>query len=304
MNRFDATEEEPVLDAAPAADRPILATDLDGTLIPLDGRPENRRALQQLVAARLQDRFTLVFVTGRHKASICEVICEQHLPLPDWVISDVGTTIYRAETPFRLDPVERYQAHLAELTGGRPIEALDELVLAFESTRVQEAEKQGPFKRSYYADAEAVPTIAEGIRERLAVESLPYAVIDSVDPFNGDGLIDLLPQNVSKAYALQWWSDHIDRPREAVVFAGDSGNDLAAFTAGYRAIVVGNTDRQIAAQAAAAHRERAWHDRLLLAEGYATSGVLEGCRHFGLIDAEDAFPAEDESPADDQSPAD
>ena len=98
MNPSDA--EEPVLEAAPAADRPILASDLDGTLIPLDGRPENRRALQRLVTARLQDRFTLVFVTGRHKASICEVICEHHLPLPDWVISDVGTTIYEIPTMF------------------------------------------------------------------------------------------------------------------------------------------------------------------------------------------------------------
>lgn len=284
MNDFEADSAEEVLDQPPAPDKPILATDLDGTLIPLEQNPRNKQDLKTLLHYRLMERFTLVFVSGRHKESICEAICEQHLPLPDWVISDVGTTIYRAEDPFMLTPIDSYREHLNTLTDGYPIEQLDDIALTFESMRRQEPEKQGTFKRSFYADADRTTEIADKIREVFARDDLPFAVVDSIDPFTNDGLVDLLPRGVSKAYALRWWTDHIDRPREAVVFAGDSGNDMAAFTAGYRTIVVGNTDRSIAAAVAEEHRRQDWAGRLYLAEGQATTGVLEGCRHFGLLD--------------------
>lgn len=283
MNQLEPSDEKPI-DHPPASDKPILATDLDGTLIPLKEHPRNKVDLKTLLHYRLMERLTLVFVSGRHKESICEAICEQHLPLPDWVIADVGTTIYRAEDPFMLTPISEYHEHLSDLTDGRPIEELDEIALTFDSVRRQESEKQGDFKRSFYADADQTHAIADQIRKTLAENNLPFAVIDSIDPFTGDGLIDLLPQNVSKAYALRWWTDHIDRPREAVVFAGDSGNDMAAFTAGYRTIVVGNTDRSIANAVAEEHRRQEWADRLFLAEGRGTSGVLEGCKHFGIVD--------------------
>ena len=53
--------------------------------------------------------------------------------------------------------------------------------------------------------------------------------------------------------------------------------------AGYRTIVVANADRSLAEQVAAKHREAGWQNRLCLAQGRATSGVLEGCRSFGLL---------------------
>jgi hypothetical protein len=55
----------------------------------------------------------------------------------------------------------------------------------------------------------------------------------------GNGLIDLLPTNVSKAHALAWWVDHARMMPDSIVFASDSGKELAALTAGYRAILVG-----------------------------------------------------------------
>jgi alpha-amylase len=71
---------------------------------------------------------------------------------------------------------------------------------------------------------------------------------------------------------------------EVIVFAGDSGNDFAALTTGYRAILVGNSERSMAERACQAHRESTWKDRLYLARGKATSDVLEGGRWFGLLE--------------------
>ena len=88
--------------------------------------------------------------------------------------------------------------------------------------------------------------------------------------------------------------------RESIVFAGDSGNDLAALTAGYRAILVGNADRSLAHQALQAHQQSNWSDRLYLAREKATSGVLEGCRWFGLVEARES--EHDEPPSSPRSP--
>ena len=114
------------------------------------------------------------------------------------------------------------------------------------------------------------------------MQHIPYSVVQSVDPFTGSGLIDLLPKGVSKAYALAWWSQHVGLNSTAIVCAGDTGNDLAALTAGYRAIVVGNAERSLAKQVQEVHQRAGWSDRLYLARKPATSGVLEGCRWFGL----------------------
>ena len=97
-------------------------------------------------------------------------------------------------------------------------------------------------------------------------------------------LLDVLPAQVSKAYALIWLATHADFLPDEVVYAGDSGNDLAALICGFRAIVVANDSEGLADRVAASLEERSLLDRLYLARDQATSGVLEGCRHFGLID--------------------
>jgi hydroxymethylpyrimidine pyrophosphatase-like HAD family hydrolase len=126
--------------------------------------------------------------------------------------------------------------------------------------------------------------LVERIQEKLDQAGAPYSIVHSVDPFTGDGLVDLLPAGVSKAHALAWWVEQQGFDSSVIVYAGDSGNDLAALTAGYRAIVVGNAARSLARQVQAVHRERGWSKRLYLARKNATSGVLEGCLWFGLIE--------------------
>ena len=265
----------------------VLATDLDGTLIPLDDAPHNQSDLVALSQELTAVNATLVFSTGRHLASVMEAMRLHELPLPSWIICDVGTSIYQCAAA-TVDLAEEYQRTLARIVEDMPLIELQRRLDPFVqsgSLQLQESEKQGQFKLSYYARtsaAECARTVNE-IRELLAEWGAPYSMIDSVDPFNGDGLIDLLPRNVSKAFALRWLAAHQQWPEQEVVFAGDSGNDLAALTAGFLAIVVGNAHREVAAAAESAHEAAGWSQRLYLAEQSATSGVLEGCRQFGLL---------------------
>ena len=263
----------------------VLATDLDGTLIPLAGHAKNESDLPILASQLQRSGVTLVFVTGRHLASVRRAIEQFQLPQPDWMICDVGTSIYHRQATGQFSLVEPYQQHLEQIVALMPVVALQKRLESVEELRLQEREKQGRYKLSYYADAAQLEELVSRIQHELDRTGAPYSIIQSVDPFNGDGLIDLLPATVSKAYALQWWVQHRQMDPDSMVFAGDSGNDLAALTAGYRAIVVANACRQLAQKVYYSHRDSGWSNRLYLAQSEATSGLLEGCRWFELIES-------------------
>jgi HAD superfamily hydrolase (TIGR01484 family) len=261
-------------------DRHVLATDLDGTLIPLEGNRQNRADLASVAAHLSSRKMLLAFVTGRHFESVSQAIREHGLPLPDWIICDVGTSVFRQQASGEFASVEAYQEHLGELIASLSIDELKSRLKTVQGLRIQEPEKQGRFKLSYYADASRLDELVALVERELRRDDAPYSIIHSVDPFTGDGLIDLLPAGVSKAYALAWWTEFVDLDPQAIIFAGDSGNDLAALTAGYRAILVGNADPDLARRVTQRHHDRGWKDRLLLASNPATSGVLEGLRWF------------------------
>ncbi|QDU10997.1 malto-oligosyltrehalose trehalohydrolase [Gimesia aquarii] len=265
----------------------ILATDLDGTFIPLDNNAQNCSDLRILTSQFEAHGNSLIFVTGRHFESVTQAIQEFQLPQPDWIICDVGTSIFQRQDSGTFTPVTAYQDYQDQIITSLPLAALRERLQNISGLQLQEPEKQGRFKLSFYADASQLDELVDLIQQILDESDAPYSIIHSIDPFNGDGLIDLLPATVSKAHALEWWSETFELNPQDIVFAGDSGNDLTALTAGYRTILVGNADRSLAQRVHNLHRESGWNNRLYLAHGTATSGVLEGCRWFGLADPTD-----------------
>ncbi|MBA2113897.1 HAD-IIB family hydrolase [Bremerella alba] len=261
----------------------VLATDLDGTLIPLNDLAENTSDLALLAKALREKHVTLTFVTGRHLESVQDAIKRYALPAPDWVICDVGTSIYKRAEDDSFQIAQPYVDHLQSIVGEFSTGQLREEFASLETLRLQEEEKQGQFKLSFYCDAKKLHAIHDAVLDHLSHRGLPYSLISSIDPFTGDGLIDLLPTDVSKAYALQWWTEHAGLDNQELVFSGDSGNDLAAMTAGYRTIVVGNASAELMETVHGHYESRMQVDRVYIAEKFATSGVLAGCRHFGLL---------------------
>lgn len=259
-----------------------LVTDLDGTFIPLPERPENQTALQEFRDQREQGSFGLVFCTGRHFESAIAAQEEYALPSPDWIICDVGTSIYHiGDAGFTL--FKPYQDHLSQKVGAHDRSAVEKLLSGIEHLDLQCESHQGTFKISYECTTEQVDALVLTVAERLNDASLSYEVHGSIDPFLDCGLIDVLPTDVSKAYAVTWIATHADFTPDRIIYAGDSGNDLTALSAGFRAILVANASPGLATKI----RKRLGDtetDRLLYcAEGTATSGVLEGCRHFVLF---------------------
>ena len=267
----------------------VLATDLDGTLIPLARNNENLADLAKLAKFITENKLQLVFVTGRHLSSILTMMTKVDLPTPDWIIANVGTEIYENKKNAKFDrldvrqflELEAYRDRLDQNAGGLSVEKLAKRLTQVEGLTLQENEKQSRHKLSYYCDAKKIERLMGQIYDLLPSDDLGYDLIASVDPFTGDGLLDLLPKNANKSYALNFWCQQQTIPVEQLIFAGDSGNDLHALTAGFCAILVSNAADDLRAEIRSHHqKEFGSEKKLFCATRPATSGVLQGLQHF------------------------
>ena len=76
-------------------ERILICTDLDRTLIPNGKQPESPSARQHLSMLAAHPQITLAYVSGRHRELVEKAIKNYQLPIPDYVIGDVGTTVYQ-----------------------------------------------------------------------------------------------------------------------------------------------------------------------------------------------------------------
>jgi HAD superfamily hydrolase (TIGR01484 family) len=267
----------------------VLATDLDATFLP--------RAPGDAVAEAARDRLgayfsaagrRLVFLTGRHRASVERLIADGRLPRPHVLFCDVGTSCYRSTGDDAFEEAPEYRRRLCEVVGEDVLPALRSAVGDALGTRhglvLQEPQKQGPHKLSYYCDAGAAQSLADAVGDEIRRARHALEVLWSVDPADGRGLLDVLPAGVDKGFALGWLRQTGalgDRDGTETVYAGDSRNDLGALVSGVRAILVGNAPDRLRQEVRAVERERGIGERVYFARHPATAGVLEGCRYFG-----------------------
>lgn len=255
-----------------------LATDLDGTLIPLKNTSKSLKALSEItIRHKNNSHLKLIFVTGRHLSSILDLYKTIPLPVPDLIICDVGTSIYRYADNSWL-PLKKYYQHLNSLIQDRGREDVEESLSAITGLTLQERDKQNTFKISYYVNGDMIDSILQKIKDVQLVKALPYNIIKSIDPFTGEGLIDLLPKGVTKNYALEWLIDEGEIDRETLIFSGDSGNDRDVFINGIKSVVVNNAPLDLKKEI---KEEVVDLNKVFFASLNSVEGVLEGCDFFG-----------------------
>ncbi|MEJ2688928.1 MAG: HAD-IIB family hydrolase, partial [Deltaproteobacteria bacterium] len=220
----------------------FLACDMDGTIIPLSDLERQREALQRFKEKSSNTpNLRLGYVTGRHLELGLQGVKEHDLPEPHVFVCDVGTNIYfRNKSHWQRD-----ESYADKLRGswnnqGETIQRLLKNVLGLQS---QEDEKQGEFKKSYYADPKlSEKEIRQHVGAILRVKEIKANLIYSYDRIKRVGLLDILPPMAAKDSALHHIVASLQLGRDKVFYAGDSGNDLLAFLSGYHAILVANTD--------------------------------------------------------------
>ncbi len=241
--------------------------------------------IQKVVAER---SIELVFVTGRHLSSILHAIEKCRLPRPQYIIANVGTEIYestlvqpKTSTDATYRHVKTYEEDLAEKTNGVKAEEMLPLLTSVQGLVLQEKEKLGPYKLSFYCPGEKIKAIVQSVEHSLIQHDANFHVVSSLDPIDGRGLVDVLPKGVTKCYALDWFVRWKKLKSSQVVFCGDSGNDLHALTAEFNSVLVGNASGELRDLIVQHHDQTRGHRRgLYLCKNEATAGVLEGLQFF------------------------
>ena len=263
--------------------RYLLASDLDGTLIPLETDAQRLREVGELVdAIEASGNILLAYVTGRHLSLAQGGIAEVGLPSPDWFVCDVGTSVYR-RTNRTYEADGEYRRAMRAAFGGLSGDDVRAAIGAVEGLDLQEEEKQAEFKVSYYTRGRPEPFV-ETVQSRLDAADANVSLVPSHDPVSGRGLLDVLPAGIAKDYALRYLHGHSGVQEQHLVYAGDSGNDRAAMLAGYRAIVVGNADQVLKDDLRVEATAQGLTNRIYFAEHPYARGVLEGLRHFGFLE--------------------
>jgi sucrose-6F-phosphate phosphohydrolase len=266
----------------------LLCTDLDRTLIPNGPQPESPQARERFSQACASGRLTLAYVSGRHQALVQEAIANYSLPQPDYVVGDVGTTIYRVEDATTWRHLNEWENSIGSDWSGRNHADLARLFEDLAELQLQEQSKQNRFKLSYYvpldADREALDSDMEA---RLLAAGVNATLVWSVDEPAGIGLLDVLPAGATKLHAVEFLMQTLGFSLENTLFSGDSGNDMPVLVSRVPAVLVNNAPPEVRDEAVRTAREQRNHTALYLARGgylemngNYSAGILEGLAHY------------------------
>ncbi len=265
----------------------LICTDLDRTLIPNGGQPESPGAMDLFRELVSRPHVSLAFVTGRHRALVEDAIEEYGLPQPDYVIADVGTTIYEINAG-EWSIWERWQQEIgaawAEMSGDEIHALLQDIV----ELRPQERQKQNRFKLSYYVPMKCRQgELEREIVARLKGSGVRADLVWSIDNQEGVGLLDILPESATKEHAIGFIMDELGFDLGNTIFAGDSGNDISVLASPIRSVLVANATDEVRRAALQEAEASLNPDAIYLAKGGFNgmngnycAGILEGVAHY------------------------
>ena len=269
-------------------ERLLVCTDLDRTLIPNGPQPESPGARRLFTRFAQRPEVTLTYVTGRHRALVEEAIATYRLPIPDFVIGDVGTTIYRVGEQHLWQRLTNWEEQIARDWGGHSHGDLLTLLKDVPALRMQELSKQNRLKLSYYLPLhQDIDQLAVAIRQRLEDEGIRARLVWSVDDVADIGLLDVLPANASKRHAIEALMREQGFELQDTVFCGDSGNDMEVLISPIQAVLVANSRPDVKRVARELVAESGTKECLYVAEGGLlgmngnySAGMLEGIAHY------------------------
>ncbi len=263
----------------------LICSDLDGTLIPSGYCAESHRALRTFARLISKHEIQLAYVSGRDHRLVQQVIDEYQLPAPDYVISDVGSSIYAChEHNWTL--IQDWHHHIGPDWGGR--DALDIAAFFAEAPGLilQEDAHQGRYKLSFYAPLEVDQSALMWHVQELAGEhQLAVSLIYSVDHGKHIGLLDILPAAANKLAAIRYLMNLLRLDTDEVLFAGDSGNDMDVLSSELPAVLVANAHDSVRRQALRMARQAGYCGQLYVARGVSgdgryANGVIEGIQFY------------------------
>ena len=265
----------------------LLCSDLDRTILPNGAQPESPQARPLLRAIAQHPELTLVYVSGRHLGLLQQAIADYDIPLPDYAIGDVGSTIYEIKAG-QWHPWTDWEDEIAFDWRGVNHEKLVELFADIGELELQEPEKQNTHKLSYYTPVDIERQVLfETMYSRLNEQGVAASLIWSIDEEACIGLLDVLPKSATKLGAIRFLMQRKCFTEKNTVFAGDSGNDLPVLLSGLQSVLVKNAHQDVVDELRQKMDCSAIKDKFYFAQGdfmgmngNYSAGVLEGLVHF------------------------
>lgn len=266
----------------PVPEALLLASDLDGTLLPPTSSPERTRELEEFgrVVAGVRG-LSLAYVTGRHLESALRAVEAFSLPWPDHLGCQVGTALY-ARAPGGYREVPEFRSLMAAAMNVQG-DVVREALAGIPGLALQGPEHQGDFKASFVFPWPSADELLEEVRERLAGVGARTTVVASRNAGEDEGLLDVLPEGGAKDRVLRYLAETLGVGEDRVLFAGDSRNDLAALLSGVLGVVVGNASPDFVEEVRRGAARLGDGARVHFATRPYAAGVLEGMGHFGLL---------------------
>lgn len=267
--------------------RLLLCTDLDRTLLPNGTQPESRSARECFSQLVTRPEVTLVYVTGRDKTLVQKAIKNFQIPIPDYVIADVGSTIYQI-THNQWQHWQQWEAVIGNDWQGHSYSDLHETLAGFRDLRMQPLSKQGAHKLSYFVPLYVNhKSLVEKLYEHLKQQNIKVNIIWSIDEQANIGLLDILPETAGKRAAIEFLMQQLSFTLDETIFSGDSGNDISVMESPIHSVLVANANKEVkqhAQQQAASNNQL---HSLYIAKGNCmgmngnySAGILEGILHF------------------------
>jgi len=236
----------------------LLVCDIDNTLL------GDSDALTELVQ-HISQHSALGFgvATGRHLSSALKVLNENSVPIPDILITSVGTEIHYGR---KLQQDSDWQRHI-DYRWERP--RLQQAMEGIPGLRLQPKENQRHHKLSYYINPDKAPPIKE-LTRYLRNQNLSANLI-----YSHQAYLDLLPIRASKGQAVRYLGAKWGIAPQHMLVAGDSGNDTEMLRGDTLGVVVGNYSPEL--------RHLRGEPKIYFANGYYARGVLEGLEHYAFL---------------------
>ncbi len=240
----------------------ILICDIDNTLIGDDG------GLRELLRILKQQSPPLAFgvATGRNLESTLKVLKASGVPLPDLVITSVGSEIH-------------YGPKVSEEIGwSRHInyrwnrDAIHAAMREIPGVRLQPKAGQRKHKISYYVEPLSWPGL-HWLKQHLGKHDINVSVI-----FSHNEYLDLLPIRASKGSAIRYIADKWELPLKSIIVVGDSGNDAEMMRGDVLAGVVGNYQPELEK-----FRNKS---NVYFAEGKCAWGIIETVKHYNFLETQ------------------
>ena len=265
----------------------LICTDLDRTLLPNGPQPESENARTLFAQLVARDDVALTYVTGRDKSLVLQAIKKYKLPQPDFVLADVGSTIYKVEKG-EWNSVEAWDNEISQDWNGKTNKDIQGLLKSYHKIRKQEYGRQKPHKLSYYVPLHIDQVLLlKEIDICLKNAQVNANLIWSIDEQAGLGLLDILPESANKNHAIEFLIEKYGFEQSETIFIGDSGNDISVMASSIQSVLVANATDEIKKATLEQASMNNESDSIYIAKGnfYGMNGnycagILEGIVHY------------------------